>query len=292
MSLVSLVEVDTSDTGVLKRAIARSLGLIKFSSKNSDKIIIKPNLCYYYHPSTGDVTDPMFVGALIDVLRERFSSDLEFFVVEADASAMVCKYAFKMLGYEEMAEEKGVSLVNLSEERNQIFDIKVNDWYLRFRVPKILLESDFLVNVPKLKYMSNVKITCALKNMYGCNAFRRKSIYHMALNEAIVGINKLIRSSLVVVDGIMVSGRRTKRLGVVMASEDPVAIDAAASKIMGINPRSVDHIVLASEKGVGTMQFVAVGDSVSSFERLFPNLTVRDKARSIISSLYFRFFED
>ena len=109
LSLVSFVKVQSLDYNALKEAIENSLNLVHFDlNRNVDKIIIKPNMCFYYHPSTGEVTDPRFVSALIDVIRDNFAKNSEIFVVESDASAMKCKYAFSMLGYDRMAEEKDV----------------------------------------------------------------------------------------------------------------------------------------------------------------------------------------
>ncbi len=212
-------------------------------------------------------------------------------MVESDASAMKCKYVFRMLGYETMAEEKDVRLVNLANERNRIFETEIGDWYFRFSVPEIFYESDLVVNVPKIKYMDDVKVTCALKNMYGCNAYPKKFVYHIKLNEAIVGINKLVKTDLVVVDGVFVCGVSTRRLGLVMASEDPVASDAAASKIMGVDPKSVNHIVLASREGIGNMEFVPVGGFLSCFKDAFPRRGVKEKMRDFVASVYLRFLK-
>jgi len=259
MSLVSFIKNESSNPEGLKSSIDEALNLIEFTyGEHADRIIIKP-------------IDP------------------EISIVESDASAMKCKYSFKMLGYDKLAEEKNVRLINLAKEEYQFFDIEINDWYLRFRIPKLLLESDMIINVPKLKYMKIVTITCALKNIFGCNAYSRKSVYHKALNESIVGINKIIRSNLIIVDGIHVYGQRTKRLGLVMASEDCVAVDAAASTLMGINPMSIDHIVLASNEGLGNIEYVAVGD-FPHFLDAFPKLKIKDKGRRFLASLFFRFF--
>jgi uncharacterized protein (DUF362 family) len=290
VSLVSFVRVSGQNYVAVKNAIEKSLGLLNFNFGGSaDRIVIKPNMCYYYHPSTGEVTDPWFVGVLIDVLRDKFAKDSEIFVVESDASAMRCKHVFRMLGYDRMAEEKGVRLVNLGEEKSRIVDVEVGDVQFKFHVPELFYGSNFVVNVPKLKYMSGVKITCALKNMFGCNAFQRKFVYHRALNEAIVGINKLIKTDLVVVDGLVVSGKYTKRLDLVMASGDPVAVDAAASRLMGIDSKSVKAITMASREGLGNLVFNPVGD-FSYFESKFPKKSMKDNMREAVAGVYLRLF--
>lgn len=292
MSFVSFVCAEESNLASFKKAIEKSLRLIQFNFKvDSKKVVIKPNLCYYYDYSTGETTDPKFVSALIDVLRDHLTSDPDIFVVESDASAMKCKHAFKMLGYEKMAKEKGIILINLSEEENKNLEVRIRDKYFRFQIPQIIQESDLLMNVPKIKYQLGVKITCALKNIYGCNAYQKKYVYHKALSEAIVGINKLIRSNLIVVDGIIGAGTRTKKLGLVMASEDPVAIDAAASKILGFNPKSVKHVAQAANEGVGSMQFVQKGESLASIKNLFPRRKINDIIRGFLASAYVRYLK-
>ncbi len=190
-----------------------------------------------------------------------------------------------------MAKEKGITLINLSEEKNKNVEVRIRDKCFRFQIPQIIQESDLLMNVPKIKYQLGVKITCALKNIYGCNAYQKKYVYHKALSEAIVGINKLIRSNLIVVDGIIGAGTKTKKLGLVMASEDPVAIDAAASKILGFNPKSVKHVAQAANEGVGSMQFVQKGESLASIKNLFPRRKINDKIRGFLASAYLRYLK-
>ncbi|MEM2661270.1 MAG: DUF362 domain-containing protein [Nitrososphaeria archaeon] len=285
MSLVSFVHVAEDRYETLKKSIEKSLDLINFDfGRKARKIVIKPNMCYYYHPSTGEVTDPYFVGVLIDVLMKHFA-DAEIFVVESDASAMKCKYAFHILGYDKLARDKGVNLVNLSEGRSRTVDVEVNNAKFTFYLHELFYEADLVVNVPKPKYMNDVKITCALKNMFGCNAYPRKYVYHWALNEAIVGINKLIKTDLVVLDGLVVSGKYTKKLNLVMSSMDPVALDAAAAKIMGIEPKSVKQIVLASREGLGSLSFFAVGDYLYA-AREFPKKGFKDNVREAVASFY------
>jgi uncharacterized protein (DUF362 family) len=119
-------------------------------------------------------------------------------------------------------------------------------------------------------------MTCALKNIFGCNAVQRKSVYHKTLSEAIVGLNKIVRSSLVVVDGLVVQGKFTKRLGLVMASENVVAADTAASILLGIKPDSVKCLVLASKERLGDIKFAPKGD-YEYFSKNFPKRNMQDK---------------
>jgi uncharacterized protein (DUF362 family) len=290
VNLVSFVRVPISGQTALKKSIKESLDLVNFNfSRAVKKIVIKPNMCYYYHPSTGEVTDPCFIGALVDVLKENLNGYSEIMVVESDASAMKCKYAFKMLGYDRICAEKDIELVNLTEKESREAQTEIRGSQFTFQIPKIFSEADLIINVPKPKYMKEPRVTCALKNFYGCNAYPKKSVYHKVLDDAIVFVNKQIRTDLVVFDGLMVVGRHTKRLNMIISSQNPVAADAATSMLMGISPRSVRHIVLASKEGIGNMDFSPVGD-FSHFKKTFPRIVLRDKIRSKAASLYLRIF--
>lgn len=287
MSTVSLVKANGSSNEDIKQAIISSLNLIDFKfNENVKRIVIKPNMCYYYHPSTGEVTDPAFISALIDVLKEKYACP-EIFIVESDASAMKCQYAFRMFGYDKIAKEQGVNLINLCQEKSNQTEISINGCSLKFGVPELLVTCDLLINVPKIKYMKAVKITCALKNIFGCNAVQKKSSYHKFLDEAIVGINKLVKTNLVLVDGLMVNGKNTKQLNLVMAGEDLVAVDSASSRLLGLNPSSIRHLTLASKEGLGSLKFNALGD-FAYFQRNFPKKTIGDKLFEYGASMYLR----
>jgi uncharacterized protein (DUF362 family) len=287
---VSFVKAEDSSLDGIRAAIRKSISLLDFSSKKKvDKIVIKPNMCYYYHPSTGEITDPRFVGAIIDVLREIFPSNPEVSIVESDASAMKCCHIFKMLRYDELAREKAVRLVNLCEEKSKQVEIEVSGHTFKFDIPELLLDGSFLVNLPKIKYMHGVKLTCGLKNIFGCNAVQRKSIYHSALSEAIVGLNKIMLTSLVVADGLVVNGKYTKRLNLVMSSENVVAADTAASRMLGLNPMSVKQLSLASREGLGELDFAPVGD-YDYFKHNFPKKGLKDNLFEIGASAYLRAF--
>lgn len=64
-----------------------------------------------------------------------------------------------------------------------------------------------------------------MKNIFGCIGYRRKIVYHPFLDEAIVGINKVLRPHLTVVEGLVALGRYPVKLVLIMASADPFSVD-------------------------------------------------------------------
>lgn len=281
LSLVGLVECKSRNADSIKEAVKEALSLINYSLPKANKIVIKPNMCYYWDWSTGQTTDPVFVAALINLFREKISRDVEISIVESDASAMKCKYAFKYLSYEKLAKEYGVNLVNLSEVEAEKTSVKVGSETFEFLVPKIIKDADLRVNVPKMKYMSFTKISAALKNIFGCNPYPKKFEFHSRLDDVIVALNKAMPFNLHVLDGLTVCGSRTLRIGLVMASRDPVATDAVAATIMGVNPKSVAHIKLAEKEGLGNANFVVKGADLEYFKKRFPRRKLSEKALAL-----------
>jgi len=279
MSLVSLVEIQNEQ---FKKAITDSLRLISYDfPSNLRNIVIKPNMCYYWDYSTGYTTDPRFIASLIDMLREQISPKVHISIVESDASAMKCRYAFKMLGYENLARLYKVSLVNLSEAKSEKVTTYVGDHSFNLRVPEIIKNADLKINVPKIKYtLQGIKITCALKNIFGCNPYPQKFIYHPKLEDFIVAVNKVMKFDLCVLDGNIVFGVQTQRLGLVMASADPVALDSVAAYIAGVNPKSVKYLQLAKKEAIGKTSFIPRGVDWKYFQVRYPKRGIKSRLNS------------
>jgi len=270
-SVVSLVRTRSSEEEI-KSSIAEALDLINFKPKDPVKsVAIKVNLCYYWDAATGQTTDPRVVAGVIDHVRERFGTDIDIRVAEADATAMRTKHAFLMLGYEKLAKEKNVELFNLSKGIVDEKRVQVNGREIVFKVPQLLLKSDLFINVPKLKIMRQTKITCALKNIFGSIASPRKIAYHQFLNEAIVGINKILHPDLTIVDGLVAFGRFPVKLGLIMASKDPFSIDWVASQIMGYNPSGIGFLKVAMKEKLGNPRgIMTCGENLIAFKKDFP----------------------
>jgi uncharacterized protein (DUF362 family) len=279
MSLVSFVKIPKNIENPMKQAISESLRLIDYTfDKTVRKVVIKPNLCYYWDCSTGQTTDPNFVADLIDLIRAQISPEPEISIIESDASAMRCKYAFRMLGFEKLAQEKNVGLVNLSKEESDKVSVDCNGKNYDLMVPKIISAADLRINLSKIKYtVDPIKLTCALKNLYGCNPYPEKYKFHNDLGNMIVALNKAMKFNLCLIDSNIASGIQPRKLGLMMASQDPVAIDAAAAQIAWLNPSKIPYFQLAEREGIGKRAFIARGESLDYFKAQYPKKTFRRK---------------
>ena len=259
----------------VKVVVNRAFDLLDYNyPRKVDTVVIKPNLCFYWEYSTGETTDPRVISAIIDYLRVKFGEDVNICVAEADASAMKTRHAFKILGYEKLSREKNVKLVNLSEGEIIEKQTQVKEKTITLPVNKILLESDLVINVPKLKNHGLVGVTCSLKNMFGAISKPRKFSYHPNLAATIVAINKLVKTNICIVDGLITSSKYPKKMGLILAGDDALATDFVVAKIAGFNPKSIEHMKLAAEESIGEVDDVNVIEeniSIKEAKELFPH---------------------
>lgn len=267
----TIVSLSKCGEGNIKKAVFEAIEKIDFKPKNVNSVIIKPNLCYYWDASTGETTDKRVVSAIIDYVREFCNPNADIRIAEADATAMKTRHAFRMLGYTDLAAEKNVELFNLCDDDFKEIVIETKGGSLTVPLPKSMLNSDLIINVPKLKVPRRIPLTCAMKNLFGCIHDPIKAKYHSNLHEVIVGVNSAIKPDLTVVDGIVALGRHPIKLGLIIAGTDSLAIDFTAAKIIGYNnPRRIRYIRLAEKMGVGNSNVEIVGEDISDIKKQFP----------------------
>jgi len=259
----------------IDKAVERAIDRLGFSFRDDiQNVVIKPNLCYYWDYSTGETTDPRVVSAVIDYVRCRIRKDANISVVEADASAMKTKYSFRVLGYDKLCQAKNVRLENLSEGNIANFKVNVGGKEIVLPINEILLKADLIINIPKLKTHNFIGATCALKNMFGAISKPRKYSYHEMISYVIVGVNKIVKSHITIVDGLIVKGSCPKKLGVILAGDDPLATDFIAVKIMGFNPKGVPYLNLAAKERVGqvgNVELIEDNVKLSEIKKNFPS---------------------
>jgi len=216
-------------------------------------ILLKPNLCYYWDYTTGQTTDPRIVASIIDWIKEK-NEKAEISIIESDASAMKTKYSFNMLGYQKLALDKNIKLINLSQGEIEEKEVQIDGEKYSIPFNKIILEPHTLINIPKFKTHSVIGFTCALKNIFGTISKPRKYSYHKNLAKIIVAANKLIKSDIVLVDGVIVSGKIPKKLGLVISGNDPLAVDLFLCKMIGFNFNRSEYLKLAIKEKIGSYE--------------------------------------
>lgn len=260
-SLDRLVAV-TQFTPATALAAFRSSLLRVFEAlpQRCERIAIKINLCDYRAADSGATTHPELLEALIDTLRERYA-DVRVSVMENDAAAVEADSLFALLGFRELAQRKGIVLVNVAREPWVKKRVPGNRILEDLEIPAVLEEADLFINFAKLKTNALTKTTGCLKNLFGLLRVKNKSLYHAAIDDVLVDINRAIRPGLCLVDGyIGVEGRgpsfgRPKLCGLLITGVNPVSVDACCARIMGFNPWFVAHIRKCAFAGLGSPRY-------------------------------------
>src|SRR3989338_1635078 len=277
MSVVSVVKVDDKsvDPETVFRAVNKAMRLAGWEKRVSGKnLVLKVNVVWdKIYPSC--TTTPMVIeGILKTVLSSKKIRPNRITIVDTDTAAIVrADVSFKIQGIEKMANKYGVEVVNLSN--TEFVDIKFEKGVVlkKLRVSKVLLDADTIITVPVLKTHSYSQLTGALKNQWGCIHDLRHN-FHMVLNDAIPDVNNFFKGKIrfALMDGLFgMEGKGPKtgnplKIGYIFASPDRVALDTAASRVMGINPQTVKHITYAQQVGVGSMKTKIVGDPLPKFK--------------------------
>jgi len=225
------------------------------------KIGVKLNMCDYRLPETGAVSDPAVVDPLIATLREKYPY-AEIMLIENDATTVKADIMFRYLGIDTIAKQYEAKTINLAHEKKWE-KIEIDGYHFKcIDVPSVITNCDLLITHPKLKTHSITKISCGLKNMYGCYKERRKVRFHKFLDEAIVDINLALRPNISIVDanichegiGGPIYGL-PRKVGLLICGMDIVAVDAFCAHLIGFNPSGIGHIRKSEEKGLGNTQY-------------------------------------
>ncbi len=261
-SRVVLSACASYDRECVYEAVARGFellgGIDKLTRRCAGKhVVLKPNLLVADPPEKGSTTHPAVFHAVAKLLKNVGCS------LSYGDSPAVGRYhaAAKKSGIKEAADSLGVDEADFDNGDEVSF--QGGSQNRRFVIARGVLEADAIVNLPKMKTHGLTFLTGAIKNMFGTIPGLRKSEFHVRLQDAehfsrmIVDLNRLLSPDLVVMDcvqGMEGNGPRNGDLvdvGLLILSQDPVAVDATAARIMGIRPDSVPFLTYAQQVGLG-----------------------------------------
>lgn len=218
-------------------------------------VVIKPNLCTERPDMIHCANTSLSVlRAVCKVVRER---TVNVTIVESDGARYPAEAAFENTGVYKMAAELGCKVLNLSKDTL----VDVPDARMAgFGMSKTWLEADCFITLPVLKTHATTVFTGSLKNQWGCIPRYDRILLHKHLHELIVEVNRLRPVSLALMDGLVgMQGRGPINgypidLNVLLASRDPVAVDATGMRLIGLDPLTSQHVLHAESIGLGTLR--------------------------------------
>ncbi len=236
------------------RSITKALDLLGASGRipQDGLIIIKPNLTNSSPPPV--TTSVAAVEAVYNFFRAHTKAEI---AIGEGCGSGTTHEVFSSLGYRELARKYGLELIDFNNTETVTVENKNALQLKHFYIPRIVREA-FIVSVPVLKDHSFTGNTIAMKNMFGiapgkfyAGSWNKAKLHSPSTDKSVVDICTYKKPGLSIVDasvaltGMHLSGK-PKKLGLILAGFDPVAVDTIGSKLLSHNPRKLPYLTLSN----------------------------------------------
>ena len=262
MQTVSVIKCKNYEINKVYTTIKESLKNINFKIPKNKTILLKPNVLGPHPPEKAITTHPIILEAVCKLLKEN---NCKIWIGD---SCGIADYGFtnkcfKVCKIEAVAKKYNAKLIAFETETATTIKDDKAKILKKINIAQAPLKADLIINLPKLKTHVLMKYTGAVKNMFGCIPGGLKSKLHSKapredlMGKLLLDIYQNVKPELTIMDGIVglegngpgVAGI-PKKIGLILASKDAVALDIIATKIIGYNPMDIATIKFAIERGL------------------------------------------
>lgn len=222
------------------------------------KIVIKPNVLRASEASEHIVTNPALLRAVIEKVETM--SPLEIIVGDNPG---LFNYGDNENSFEKtglMAAAKGYyrnlgdSMQNLSFSPEYMAEVGVS---------QAIMDADIFISLPKFKTHGLTVMTGAIKNSYGILPGAQKARLHQIagtperFHEVIVDVFRLRVPDLFIMDAVVgmegngPASPELREIGLILAADNAVALDAVVARMMGVDPGRLRFLQKAKALGLG-----------------------------------------
>jgi uncharacterized protein (DUF362 family) len=255
---MSNVYVYRTSPKTLEKDVGKVLNTADFQELNSEKeTFIKIN-ANYDRDWPGCNTSKWFLDALLRDLKDKGFNNLK--VIEGDLKLQPAVRTIEVIGIKDLLEKHNVPFIPIEDLPRDEYEL-----------PLILHDSQ-LINTSVLHTHTFAVISCATKNLFGILPVYREK-YHNILSEKLIELRGHIQditcSFFSIIDGTVWLEGGSMRLGdpkrvdLILAGEDTLAVDKVASEIMWFSVEEVPLLKLAAEMGLVDLDSVKVDGDFS-----------------------------
>ena len=262
-----MIEPSTYDS--VAKAVNRAFELFPLDLHGKN-VLIKPNVLRSSEARESIVTNPAVLLAVVEKVEAMNPAS----IVVGDNPGI-----FSYGANEESFEKTGLMEASKGYYRNignDAVNVHFNpDFAPSVSVSRAVMESDVIISLPKFKTHGLTVMTGAIKNSYGFLPGAQKARLHksagnpLRFHEVIVDVFNLRVPDFFIVDAIVgMEGNGPacpdlREIGLVLASNNAVALDAVIATMMGCDPSRLRFLQKAKEVGLGDYdlaQIQVVGD--------------------------------
>ena len=251
------VMIHPSSYETIREAVDRAFDLFPLEIRGR-KVLIKPNVLRISEAKEGIVTHPSMLRAVVDKVESLAPASM----VVGDNPGLFNygdnENSFAKTGLMEAARGyyRNIGIDSLKVDFNPDFMPVVS-------VPRVVLEADIIISLPKFKTHGLTVITGAIKNCYGYLPGAQKAMLHKAagsperFHEMLVDVFRLRVPDLFLVDAVVgmegngPASPELREIGLVLASDNAVALDSVIATMMGCDPARLRFLRKAKEVGLG-----------------------------------------
>jgi uncharacterized protein (DUF362 family) len=215
------------------------------------RVFLKPNMVEYELGTAINTHPHVIAGAAIACRRAGASHVV---VGEGPGHRRDIEYLLSSTGLADQLREQRIKFVDLNHDDVAI--VPLQSWFTGLRelaLPVTMLESDFVISMPKLKTHHWAGMTCSMKNLFGTvpgavYGWPKNPLHVHGIPNSILDLTATIRPHLAIVDAVTamegdgpIMGR-PRDLGFVAMGSDPVAVDATCARVIGLDPEKIEYL--------------------------------------------------
>ena len=222
------------------------------------RVLIKPNVLRSAEAKEGITTHPAVLRAVVKKVETMGPAS----IVVGDNPGMfdygANEESFKKTG---LMEAAGGYYQNIGNDSQKV-DFNP-DFMSTVSLSRIVLDADIIISLPKFKTHGLTVITGAIKNSYGFLPGAQKAKLHKAagsperFHELVVDVFRLRVPDLLLMDAVVgmegngPASPDLRHIGLILASDNAVAMDAVVATMMGCEPGRLRFLQKAKEAGLG-----------------------------------------
>lgn len=250
------MDLVTIDFSSYHKSVVEAFDAIDARAKLSKQsaILIKPNLI---NTSPPPVTTPV---DCCEAVIEYVCSCSRAGIIIAEGCgdpSLETDEVFDVLGYGDLSERCGVSLVDLNKSPLRKLENKNCSVFPEIYLPEIAF-THFIISVPVLKAHSLAVITGTLKNTMGFAPPKyysgrfgtwKKAVFHGDMHQSIIDLNMYRSPDLSLMDATVglaehhLGGRCcSPPVGKIIAGFNPIEVDRKAATLLGLNWEEIPHL--------------------------------------------------
>lgn len=226
-------------------------------------VLLKVNLIGPKTSETASVTHSEFVRAITKTLKKM---GCNVWIGDSSGGAIAgiapTAQSFEVSGLNKVALEEGAEIKNFDREGVKEWTISA-DYGDKLYLAKPVFDADVVINLPKLKTHTAGIYTGAIKNVFGFIPGLKKAEYHKLLpnpknfGSMLADIHKNSKIALHIMDGITAMQGEGPTAGdiydakKILISTDPLALDAVAARMIGLNIKDIPILNAARERNIG-----------------------------------------